>query len=174
MNELQKQVVNEHFSAAPQDILVVGCGLGHLAWELERKGNHVWACHDSLAFAFQLQRWAQERDSEVEFFSASPLHIQPFSDGFFDATIVDEEVGCYEEVHALFEEVNRVTCAGGLVIGTHLLRNCSPRRQLRNLDIPLIGAFIREKSRGSICRVWACVSGFIFSYHSPGAMIYDE
>jgi len=182
MSELEEHVLRCYlgrvgpflWSAEAQDILVVGCGLGHLAWALERKGHRVWAAHDSQAFAFQLQEWSRERLSEVEFFAARPLHIQPFSDGYFDSVVIVEEIGCYEEIYALFEEANRIVGPGGLVLGTHLLRNCSPRRQLRNLTVPLLEAFIAEKSQNGICGVTELSSGFVFAYRSPGARCDDE
>jgi len=129
--QLTDTLARRFFYGAPQDVLVIGCGLGKFARELSSLGHRVWACQESFALTLQLQKWADERGNDADFFAADPLHRQPFSDGFFDSVVIEEEIACTVDVNQLFIEACRMTRPGGTVVGTHMTHNVSPRRQVR-------------------------------------------
>ncbi len=148
MNELTKVLAEALFAGAPQDVLVIGCGIGRFARQLSLMGHRVWACQESLALTLQLQRQERQWASEVEFFTADSLDMQPFSDGFFDVVVVKEEIGHTEDVVGLFEEARRVTREGGVVAGTHLLQGHSARRQRWLFDGTALWGFTMRLTRG--------------------------
>lgn len=153
-------------AAPPHDILVMGCRVGKFSFQLSAAGNRVWACQESIPLSLYLQRVGVTQGSEVEFFAANPLHIQPFSDDFFDAVVIEEEVGCAPNVCALLTEACRVVRPGGCIAGTHLLAEHSPRRQCRTLDSDELSRLIA--CFGEYAELWILTEGFAFGFQVPG------
>jgi ubiquinone/menaquinone biosynthesis C-methylase UbiE len=126
-------------------VLDVGCGPGHLARLLARRGCRVTGVDRGWRLLRLARRWAA-RDPEtaalpVAFHRATGENL-PFPDNTFDLTLATTVIYFVDQPHAVLREIVRVTRPGGTVatldphasMNRRSIRDYCERRQLDRRD----------------------------------------
>lgn len=95
-------------------VLDVGCGPGHLARELARRGCRVSAVDRGRRLLRIARKLAARESSAVEFFRARGERL-PFPDASFELTIATTVIYWVERPREVLREMVRVTRPGGAV-----------------------------------------------------------
>lgn len=98
----------------PPRVLDVGCGPGHLARLLARRGCHVTAVDRGCRLLRIARRWAEQEGVAVEFQRADAEKL-PFPSSAFDLTLATTVIYFVAQPAAALSEMARVTRPGGTV-----------------------------------------------------------
>ncbi len=101
-------------SAAPLRVLDVGCGPGHLARLLARRGCRVTGVDRGWRLLRIARRWATREGVAITFERADAEKL-PFPTGAFDLTLATTVIYFVMQPAAVLAEMARVTRAGGTV-----------------------------------------------------------
>ncbi len=112
--DLRREFADFLAPATGSRVLDVGCGPGHLARWLARRGCQVTGVDRGRRLVRMAQRLAAREELSVQF-ERAPAERLPFADTAFDLTLATTVIYWVEEPQTVLREMVRVTRPGGSV-----------------------------------------------------------
>lgn len=142
-------------------VLDVGCGPGHLALLLARRGCHVTGVDRAWRLLCMAHGRAAREGLPVTFLRASGDQL-PLADKAFDYTLATTVIYFVAQPETCLREMTRVTCAGGVVA------TLDPHA---SMNIATMRAYCRQKnlSRGDARKLvaWAAAARLNRRFEEP-------